>query len=133
MNTKITTPQLRCIYALLTKLKLKETDIVPGFTKDDRETVPQLTKQEAIAIIGWLKENDPEEKKAEKQRRYIISMTHELGWRIPGTTKADMKRLDEWMVASSYLHKKLNSYTPKELPKLVTQFQSMYKGYLNKV
>jgi hypothetical protein len=53
-------------------------------------------------------------------------MAHEMHWRISGTDKADMKKIDEWCKKSGQYHKQLNSHTLQELPFLITQFQEMY-------
>ncbi|MCH5690020.1 hypothetical protein LWM68_40845 [Niabella sp. W65] len=50
----------------------------------------------------------------------------------PARYVADGKRVDEWMIKFSYLHKKLNKYTFEELPKLVSQFEAFYKSTLKK-
>lgn len=57
-------------------------------------------------------------------------MAHEMNWHIAGTTKIDMKRLDGWCSRFSYKKKHLDSYTYKELPTLVSQFEKVYKSFL---
>lgn len=101
-----------------------------GFTSGRSGSSKDLTSDEANALIRHLKQLDPEEVAAEKMRRKIISMAHEMGWRLPGTTRADMQRIDSWCVKYGYLHKKLNQYLPAELPALVTQFEAVYKSFL---
>lgn len=136
MNTSdITKGQIACIHAMVKKLNLTSSkgDIVLGFTDGRTDSVGDMYLDEAKAMIQWLKSQDPEEQSAERQRRYIISMAHECGYRKPGTTKVDMVKLDSWCVNYGYLHKKLNQYRQHELPKLVTQFEKVYKDYLNKV
>lgn len=128
--------QLSIIGALCSKLGIAgdaKMDMVLGFTGGRTDTSTALFSSEAIALIKHLKSLDPEEKKAEKMRRKIISMAHELKWYIPGTNKADMKRLDEWCLKFGYLHKKLNQYQYNELPKLVTQFSNAHHALLNKL
>lgn len=132
---QLTRGQIACIHAMLFKLAMqsKKEDLVAGFSGGRTEHVSELHKEEAIAMIKHLKSLDPEELGAEKMRKRIISMAHECGYRFPGTTRVDMARLDQWCVTYGYLHKKLNQYQYKELPKLVTQFEGVYKSYLNKV
>lgn len=132
MKNPISKAQYACIHALLNKLHLtaKKEEILRIFSNCRTGSCKELSSYEANAIILHLKSLDPEEVGAEKMRRKIISMAHEMGWRIPGTRKADMQRIDAWMVKSSYLHKKINQYRYAELPKLVTQFEAVYKSFL---
>lgn len=134
-TSDITKGQIACIHAMVKKLNLtaSKADMVLGFTGERTASVGDMYLDEAKAMIQYLKSQDPEEQSAEKQRRYIISMAHECGYRKPGTTKVDMVKLDNWCVNYGYLHKKLNQYRQHELPKLVTQFEKVYKDYLNKV
>lgn len=126
--------QLTIINVLFNKLHIdadEKESILLGFSGGRTVSTRELTSDEAIALIRHLKNLDPEEKRAEKMRRKIISQAHEMGWHIKGTHKVDMKHLDEWCVKFGYLHKKLNQYQYKELPKLVTQFEMAYKHYLS--
>jgi len=47
--------------------------------------------------------------------------------------KLDMRRVNNWCLKYGYLHKLLDEYTYEELPKLVTQFEEVYKDMLRKV
>lgn len=132
MNQPINNNQLSCIHALISKLRLKERkeEMVLGFTSGRSGSSKDLTSEEANAMIRHLKQLDPEEVKAEKMRRKIISMAHEMGWKVAGNTRADMQRIDAWCVKFGYKHKKLNQYLPNEMPALVTQFEAVYKSFL---
>ena len=127
-----TKPQIGCIHAMLNKLGLmaQKATLTQSFTEGRSESLSDLTLPEATAFIQHLKRQDPEEQKAEKMRRKIISMAHEMAWRIPGTTRIDMVRLDAWMEKSSIQHKKLNRYQLAELPALVTQFEKVHESFL---
>lgn len=130
MKNQISKAKLACIHALINKLHLKgrKEEMVMGFTTGRSGSSKDLTNDEANAMIRHLKSLDPEEVGAEKMRRKIISMAHEMGWRIPGTTKADMKHIDAWCL--KYGKKKLNQYRYKELVKIVTMFKEMYNDFL---
>ncbi|MFN4249078.1 MAG: hypothetical protein ACK4EY_15225 [Flavipsychrobacter sp.] len=127
--------QLSCIHALITKLNLKErkADIVRGFSGERTSTSSYMYMHEATDMIRYLKSLDPEEQANEKMRRYIISMAHECGYRIPGTTKVDMKRLDGWCKEFGKYKKTLNRHNHKELVELVTQFKERYKSHLRSI
>ena len=59
-----------------------------------------------------------------------------MGWvrqNKAGRTVADGQRFDAWALKSSYLKKKLNQYSYAELPKLVYQFEQVYKHFLKSI
>jgi len=129
-NNTITPGQIKCIQVMLAKLRLnsQRMSLIHGFSSGRTESLRELHVVEATEMIRYLKSQDPEEKAAEVMRRKIIALAHEMKWEQHG--RADMKRIDAWMVKSSYLHKKLNQYLYAELPKLVTQFEAVYKSFL---
>jgi len=122
--------QIKNLHGLLNRTGLmaeKET-LVLAFSNGREKSSKGLTYQEAGALITHLKSLDG----SHKMRRKIISMAHELGWKIPGTKKIDMEAINEWCKKYGFGKKELNEYTEKELPRLVTQFQNgPYKFYLS--
>lgn len=118
--------QLACINTLISKLGLEsqKNTLCASFSQGRTESRSGLFKSEAAELIGYLKRKDPEEAAAERMRRKILAMCHEMRWYIPGTDRLDMQAIDEWMRKYSYLKKGLNQYLYKELPKLVTQFEA---------
>lgn len=131
-SKKLNRAQLICINVLMRKLGLETQSktLVDSFTNKRSTSRADLYFDEAIDLIKWLKSQDPEEKKAEVMRRKMISLAHEMNWRVSGTFKVDMRRLDDWCVRYGYLHKKLNQYLYKELPKLVSQFEGVHQSFL---
>lgn len=122
----ITSSQLITVNTLVSKLHLSKEQkgiIIAGFTGGRSSSSKDLTSAEGIEVIRHLKSMDPDEKKADKMRRKLISMAHELHWHKPGTAIIDMRKVDGWCKKFGYLKKGLNSYTLAELPKLVTQFE----------
>jgi hypothetical protein len=128
----ITHPQLGAIHTLLQKHGLKDDkkSIVKAFTAGRTESSKQMTRDEAAALIGHLKSLEPEEVRADRMRNKIISLAHEMNWRIAGTDNIDMNHVNNWCLKSGYLKKPLDDYAYNELPKLVTQFEEVYKSYL---
>lgn len=129
-TTTATKAQVACIRTMLAKLHLaadKEA-IIAGASNQRTTSTTALTAAEATTLIRWLKTQDPQEAKAETMRRKIIAMAHQMQWVANG--KADMRRLDAWMLKSSYLHKKINQYQYAELPTLVSQFEKVYLSFL---
>lgn len=106
--------------------------MILGFTGGRSSSRSDLTFLEAKKLIQHLKQTDPNEPAADKMRKKIISLAHEMHWKLP-SGKADMKRIDEWAKKYGYKHKSLDNYSYKELPTLVSQFENMYKGFLNKL
>lgn len=135
MRKLSTYSQIAAIHTLLAKQGLKDEkrNIVMSFTAGRTESVKEMRNEEAAALIGHLKSMDPEEKSADKMRNKILSMAHEMGWHIAGTAKVDMQHVNGWMRSKSYLKKDLDAYRYGELPKLVSQFEEVYKSFLKKV
>lgn len=128
-----TKQQLTIIHTLLNKHKMSahKGDIVSGFTAGRTESSREMDIKEAAAMIRHLKTLDPDAKRAERMRRKIISLAHEMNWKLP-SGKIDMKHVDGWCIRLSYLHKKLDAYSLSELPRLVTQFENgPYKHYIS--
>ena len=121
---------------LLTRHKLqgRRHAICWHYSKGRTESSKELINAEVLQIINDLEDKFKEFDSADKMRKKIISMAHEMGWQLPASglrPKADMQRIDAWTAKYGYLHKALNSYEYTELPVLVTQFESFYKSYLN--
>ena len=135
MPVAINKSQLICINTLISKLQLQKEkkDMVNGFSSGRTETSKELSFDEATAMISYLKSRDPDEKRSENMKNYIIQMAHQMFWHLPNTRKIDMKRLNNWCIKFGYLHKKLDDHSYKELPTLVTQFEKVLKDYLNGV
>jgi hypothetical protein len=141
----LTPEQLKCVQTLLSKQgadKEQREWIVSVWTNHRTTSVCNLGKFEASKLIGHLKSQQPLHQASEKMRRKILSMAHEMGWEMPGTrsvvnnqvrARVDMKHVNDWCLKYGYLHKKLDAYTYEELPKLVSQFEGLYKQHLNKV
>lgn len=128
-----TTKQIACIRTLIIKtgnIGNKET-IISGFTNGRTTSIKALEPDETTAVIKHLRGMQTDNSKETKMKNKILSLAHEMHWHLPGTRKVDMKRVDGWMKQTSYLKKPLDSYTYKELPKLVSQFENVYKYYLN--
>lgn len=122
--------QNKALHGLLNRTGLMEQKeaLVMAFSNGRVKSSRELAFQEAGALITHLKSLD----KSHRMRRKIISMAHELGWKVPGTKKIDMNAINAWCEKYGFGKKELNQYTEQELPKLVTQFQNgPYKHYLH--
>jgi len=129
----ISSSQVTTIYTLLGKAGLREEkgSIVSHFTGGRATGVSKMMKSEAAALIGHLKAQEPETKAADKMRNKILSLAHEMGWRIPNTSKVDITHVNNWCLTRGHIKKMLDDYNSRELTIIVTQFEQVYKGYLN--
>lgn len=130
--------QVKKIYTLLGKNNLRDEkeNIVSAFTAGRTNSVRKMKESEAAALIGHLVSLDPTDNSSTKMRNKIISMGYEMRWTKPsssGVNSIDMDHINNWCISKGYLHKKLDDYTYKELPKLVSQFEEVYKSYLNSI
>jgi hypothetical protein len=108
-------------------------DYVFRHTKGRTESTKEVTELEAKAIITELN-SAAKPDKADRMRKKIISMAYQMGWTLPKTGKADMKRIDEWCRSEKGpYHKALNSHDIKELGILTGVFEKVYKQYMNKL
>lgn len=99
--------------------------------------ITEMSNAEADHLIASLRATQRNDKtkaeaSAERMRRNIIAMAHEMFWKLPNG-KADMQRINGWCANFGYLHKPFNDYTLEELPMLVTQFKKVYQSFLNAV
>ncbi|NOS92472.1 MAG: hypothetical protein HOP30_11155 [Cyclobacteriaceae bacterium] len=136
------TDQVKAIYTLLGKFGLRDEkeSLVRYFTNKRTESTREMKPNEAAALIGHLKSMDVTDTGSTKMRNKILSMAHEMGWSSSAKAsedklkkKIDMEHVNNWCVSRSYLHKPLDEYTYNELPKLVTQFEEVYKSHLKKI
>lgn len=131
----ITGNQLRAVHTLFSKLRIKDKDykkeVVMAFTGGRSASSKSLTLSEAEQLISHLKSLDPEATRADKMRKKIISLAHEMNWKLEGG-KIDMKHVNDWCKKFGYLHKALDLYTYDQLPQLVTQFENVYKDFIKK-
>jgi hypothetical protein len=135
--------QVKAIYTLLGKFGLRDEkeSIVRSFTANRTDSTRAMKDKEAAALIGHLKSMDVVDTRSDKMRKKILSMAHEMGWSSSAKAtedkqakkKIDMEHVNNWCKSRSYLHKPLDDYTYNELPKLVSQFEEVYKDYLKKI
>gem|GEM_PF-717623 len=151
MNTSITTQQIIALQSIINSnpnLKEGKEYLIQDASDGRTTSVKELSFEEAKALITALNMitsprtvnvDDP----CHRMRGKILSHAHELGWhkkdgkgmivrdRATQKPKIDFDRVNDWCIKFGYLHKKLDRYTYEELPTLVSQFQKVYKNYLN--
>ncbi len=138
----ISKKQIGLVKTLINKLGLESPDLAYNYSDGRTEHISQLFGSEATELIKQLlngagkKVDNP----AERMKRKIISMAHEMRWELPfsrpssGTLPKsnviDMSRVDGWCIKYGHGHKPLDQYTEAELPQLVTQFKRAYQDFL---
>lgn len=124
--------QNKMLHALLGKLGMMEVkaDLVWSYTEARTTSSREMTTMEAANLLRYLKSIDPAEAVCEKMRRKIIAKAHKMRWET-AQGKADMPRVDNWCLKYGGFGKKLNQHTQAELVKLVTQFDNMYRKFVN--
>jgi hypothetical protein len=100
------------------------------FTTECAGLIEHLEASLGLAAIAPTPE---QEEQAEKMRRKILSLAHEMRWQLPGTSKVDMGRVNDWCQTYTKTKKHFNHYTHVELVALVSQFKIVYKKYLTEL
>lgn len=111
-------------------LRDEKESIVNAFTGGRTTSTKVMSDKEAVALIAHLQSLDTDVASAEKMRNKILYYGHEMNWRLPGTERIDMQRVNNWCIKFGYLKKPLDAHTQKELPQLLSQFEQVYKSYL---
>lgn len=127
MSTRTNEQSIR-LHTIVGKLGIDsemKAELVNVITNGRSSSTKDLTHLECDALIKNLQVSVP--KAGDKQRKKILSIVHELGWETP-TGKIDWNALNPYLLKYGYLHKAFNDYTPKELPKLVTQFENLLRS-----
>lgn len=118
----------------------QKEELVYQYTNGREKSSAKMLMNECQSLINYLdlikKGNTPKQQEskeitpAQRMRRKILSICHEMGWKQNGAI--DWDRLNGWLSKSGYLKKDLNDYTEAELPKLVTQFEQLLKSHYAK-
>jgi hypothetical protein len=132
----VTPAQLRKINTIISKRGISKDAkeaIMLGFTAGRSASSKDLRYAEASELIKHLEAGDPNREAAEKMRGKILYYAHEMGWHTfkNGRFVADVKRIDEWCLKYGYMKRKLDGYSYQELPRLVSQFEAVYKHYIS--
>lgn len=135
--------QNKRLHALLTKtgLHVRKSELVLSFTSGRSSSSKDLSGNEARELINYLdselqKQMRGIKEKADKMRKKIISFAYQMNWTVPnqrGGFSADIQRINNWCLKSGYIKKPFNDFEYHELPKLVTQFENVYKSYLKSI
>lgn len=135
----ITKEQIKLIKTVASKQKIDSADLAYSYSSSRTEHVSQLYKEEALELIKWLlKQSKQAVTPADKMRNKILSMAHEMGWELPyrrngKSNVIDMNRVDNWCLRYGYIQQPLDLYTEAELPRLVSQFEQVFKSYLKAI
>lgn len=126
-----TVQQNNKLYFLLQKLgidsELKQ-EMVYRFTNGRTSKSSEMNRNECQAMINELS-NSPTIGKEDKMRKKIISLFRKMGY-TTNDNKINMSAVESWVLKYGYLKKPLNKYRYNELPKLVSQAETVYQSFI---
>lgn len=134
--------QLHAIKSSLNIEQEQHEELVYHYTNGRTSKSSQMTSHECQALInhlnavkkGTVTDNGRTRTTTmdgkEKMRRKLISICHEMKWRVNG--KADVEALNCWLLKFGKYKKVLNQLTEAELPETLTQFENVLKTYYAK-
>jgi hypothetical protein len=128
-----TVSRIKAIHTLLHLRGLmdEKQNIIRTFSDNRTDSSRAITDHEADELITYLQKLDKKSEEDDKMRKKILSMAHEMSWRIAGTGRIDMARVDLWCITYGKFHRRLDQHSHNQLPELVSQFEFMYKRFLN--
>jgi hypothetical protein len=138
----ITKDQIKIIGTICSKLKYtpdEKAAMISSFSNGRETHTPQLRFAEADAFIKHLKAIQGDTNHNQGLSRMLGKMfgyARDMGWtkqNPAGKLVADVDRINRWIMTYGYLKKPINDFTFAELPKLVSQFEMVYKDFLNKI
>lgn len=123
---KATSAQIKRLYTLLRKAALLEDkcELVLYASNGRTKSSKELTTKEIRALIDQLVEIDPNKAMLKK----VYAIAYDLGIIVQGDAderKINNAALDAWLIRNSYLAKPLHKYSTRELPKLISQLESV--------
>lgn len=137
----LTADQLKIISTICSVQKISKDDkatMVNGFSAGRCTSSKSLFFDEAKDMIAHLQQMQGTATIKPGTKNMIGKMlgyAREMGWtkiNAEGKTVADFNRMDAWAIKYGYLHQKINAYHYFEMPKLVSQFEAVYKSFLNR-
>lgn len=128
----MTKDQIKKARTLIAKAGLTEEnkrDLVYSFSNGQTESLTAMGYEDTQALFTHLEQlvgQPPSE--ADKMKRKILSLAHEMHWEIPGAAKVDMKRVNDW--CESKFNALLDDLYYLDLVKAVSAFNQVYLKYL---
>lgn len=135
------TMKIRIFNAALTtmcrtaRLDREETkrDLIREVSEGRSEHTADITNQQIDQLIAHVNKlvNFSPARPEDRMRKKIIHYCHMMRW-YDADGKLDWDRINGFCEKSGHAHKKLNDYSTKELPMLVSQWEEVYKSFLRK-
>lgn len=142
-------------FAIEKKIKQKgfdfnRSELIIQFTEAKKNRLSDLTYFEYAEFLRWLNltfqtnnptihseafptiqpSNNPLYERSNQMRRKIIALFHKMGYKLDGTDKINLKRVNDWCVKYGHKHVELNAYDYSELCLLLTQVEKYYKSFI---
>ena len=127
------------LYALYKQNGLTEQrrEIVLQFTGGRTDNSSEMTEKEIIALINALQTPKTATGSKERAIKKLFHLCHLYGWQKfdpeKGKDVVDVDSLNAWLVKYGKFHKELNSHTPAELGKVITQFEFVVNKLLKTI
>ena len=118
------------------------SELIHQFTAGRKSGLKDLTYFEYAEFLSWIsrtfqsnnptveQSNNPLEEKSNQMRRKIIALFHKMGYKLEGSDKINMKRVNDWCIKYGHKHVELNAYNYNELCALLTQAEKYYKTFI---
>lgn len=140
MDKKPTPDQIKRFHTLLsaTGLMNQKRHIIHGASFGRTEHTGELTSEEIDGLISSLSSQQGDHNfkldECNRMRRKLISLSYEMGWADAGDWREAVKRIDAFLMGDkSTVKKPLNRLKYAELIHVVSQFNEMYRKYIEKV
>lgn len=115
-----------------TPAPISKVEMVEAVSHGRASSTKDLTDAEIQHLIDTLREVK-RDGKANRQRRRLIAMAHQLGWYMTdakgdyvlrnGKPQLDYKHLDQWCIKHGSFGKKMNEHSTEELPVLIRNLE----------
>lgn len=139
MSKPITPQQLKKISTIISKAGIsKEAKVamVQGFTYNRETSTTKMYFDEASFMIKHLETLNPQKQGIAKMKGKMLYYAREMGWVKTGQggkLVADVLQVDKWCLTYGTIKRKLDGYTYNELTVILTQFEKVYKSFLNSI
>ena len=104
------------------------SELIHQFTAGRKSGLKDLTYFEYAEFLSWISRTL--EEKSNQMRRKIIALFHKMGYKLEGSDKINMKRVNDWCIKYGHKHVELNAYNYNELCALLTQAEKYYKTFI---
>lgn len=134
----MTPKQIQKARTMLSKAGIKgeehKKDLVSSFSDGRTESLTAMDYAETQDLFKHLEALAGQEPTAaDKMRRKILSIAHEMHMHHEGTRRIDMIQVNKWLLGKGGFGKTLGELTEADLRKAVTAFEKVLLSYLKRI